>query len=305
MAWGAIAGGILGMMAANRQASAMEDTTRSQIGLQREQFDYARNLQEALLQQQEPRRQSSQRAMRSLSMLMGLGDPGGSAPAVDLARLERLKGELGDTSPTIGGATVRGQRPGEWQGQKGGTGARIVEASPAQPNPEFARLEEEISALEAELAGGVDAADDFEGPAEITEMPGFQFAMDQGLEALASSGSARGMQLSGRQMEDITEFGQGTAMSFRGQLMEELGAMAGLRPSTAPITNLSNLATGEAGAVSPLLGQQGMISAAKTAGQFGNLGAILSNPALFQGGNTTGGGTTGFQGVAAATPRRF
>lgn len=278
MAWGAIAAAGLGYLATKDQADSARSGTRGAIGLQREQFDYAKQLQEALLRQQEPRRQSSQRAMRSLSSILGLGDPGPSAPVYQQQELTSLKDQLAGTDRSItSGPTTEGienlLRAGKIS--PGQAAQMRLDKAERTENPEFAALQEEISALEAEMPGGEGFEDDFEGPQDITELPGFQFMKEEGLDALASSGAARGMQLSGRQMESAQRFGQGLASQFRGQLIGELQSMAGMRPSTAPVSNLGNLATGQAQAISPLLQQQGMIGAAEAAGTYGNLGALL------------------------------
>lgn len=279
MPWAIAAGAGLGYLATREQAGAMEDATREQIGLQREQFDYARDLYEALLRQQGPRTETSQRALRSLSMMAGLGDPGSSPSIMEQlegprATLSDLRSQLEETDKflTTGGRIVTRRTGPAFQREE------VFIPEETKLNPEFQRLEEEIAALESELGGGEAAgggADPFAGPRDVTEMPGYQFAVDEGLEALSASGAARGMQLSGAQMEDITEFGQGTATKFRGQLLNELRSLAGFQP-TQTVGNLAKTGVGEAQAVSPLLGQMGAIGAAETAGKYGNLGALLS-----------------------------
>ncbi len=186
-----------------------------------------------------------------------------------------------------------------------------------EDNPEFIRLEEEIASLESELeggagGGGTGTGGDFAGPRDVTEMPGYQFAVDQGQEALASSGAARGMQLSGNQMQDITEFGQGTAMKFRGQLIDQLAQVAGMRPSGAVAQNMAQTAVSEGQNISGLLGQMGQIGAARSAGQWGAAGSAVANmpwDQMFSGNTgtntTSGSGFQSTQGVASATPRTF
>lgn len=348
MGWGAaigsIGGALIASQSASDQADAMRGATQEQIDFMREKFDYARDLQERLLQEQAPGREGSRRAIRSLSMMAGLGDPGSLDRARTESQLQDLQQQLTETDKflTTGGRTVKQyrkvpehgplSRATPWSTDRPTTVSSAYDLEERDAfipestriNPEFQRLEEEIASLEQEL-GGEMPGDAFEGPRDVTELPGYDFAVEQGLEGLAASGAARGMQLSGNQMEDITRFGQGTAMKFRGQLIDQLAQVAGLRPSNQPYTSLSNLATGQAQATSPLIGQMGQIGAAETAGQYGALGNALANidwnrlgqnnqqtsiapqyqnMAATQGGWSSGGGG-GFQGVGAATPRRF
>lgn len=326
MPWGAVVGGIASAYLANQsssgQAGAMRDATREQIEFAREKYGDQRDLLNELLMQQEPRRRAAQRATRSLSMMAGLDDPG-PAP-VDFGKgqkLQSLKDKLEETDKhltTGGGLKTQYQLQregagmptgmerrdewsddpieGSWRDRRVATRQEFVPEE-TKLNPEFERLEEEIAQLEQERQGGPGAEPgigEFEGPRDVTEMPGYEFALDQGLESLASSGAARGMQLSGNQMEDITKFGQGHATKFRGQLLDELKTLAGMRPSPQAVGAAAASPVSEAQQVSPLLGQMGQINAAETAGRYGNLGAMMGQipwGQMFSGGTAnTGGG---------------
>lgn len=343
MAWGAAIGAIGGALisanASDDQADVMEGATQEQIDLMREKFDYARNLQEALLAEQAPRRRAAQDATRSLAMMAGLEDPGGPGGGVggtaagggtgsaldqfldksdEIRELEALRDKFEGTDKFITtGGSLETKQGGAQKGEIKG-GEMYFDPESTKMNPEFLRLEEEIASLEQELQGGTGAGggtgDDFTGPTDVTEMPGYQFAVEQGQEALASSGAARGMQLSGNQLQDITEFGQGTAMKFRGQLIDQLAQVAGMRPSASTAQNLATTAVSEGQNISSLLGQMGQIGAAREAGQAGAMGSAFANmpwDQMFNNNNTTTtttSGNSGFQstqGVASATPRTF
>lgn len=323
--FGAIIGGAFDYLGSQKQAEEMEDAARRDRLLQREQFEYAKDLQEGLMAQREPRRESSQRAMRSLSMLLGLGDPGGTASFAQEQELEELKQQraeeekykttydLSDFEKVMTGPESRGgeevfvrkDQVGETtQGTKivpGGVETYTLDQilSGVEPsdeiNPEWTRLNEEINQIESEIAQVEEGEDGFEGPRDVTEMPGYQFMRDQGLQALASSGAARGMQLSGRQLEESQRFGQGLASQYRGQLIDELGMMAGMRPSGAAANNLSSLAMqyGQQAGQNALM--QGSIGAAEAGGTYGALGSAFGNTDwsklmdMFGGGNNTQG----------------
>lgn len=57
-------------------------------------------------------------------------------------------------------------------------------------------------------------------PINLKEDPGYQFGLSQGVEALGSSGAARGMQLSGAQAKGITRYGQDYASTKYGEAVQ-------------------------------------------------------------------------------------
>lgn len=66
------------------------------------------------------------------------------------------------------------------------------------------------TALE-KLSAGVFNGDFEVGQVDVTKDPGYQFRMDQGIEALDKSASARGRLLSGAQQKGVTDYAQGVA----------------------------------------------------------------------------------------------
>lgn len=299
MGLGAAAGLVgagLGLMSSSRQASAARGATRDQINFMRDKFDYSRNLYESLMRSNEPSRVIGQDARRSLAMMAGLPDPGPSAAPYEQMELSRLKDQLAETdrhltlvdnplSLTGGGVDMQhpaqGGLPLDSPLRKGPIASREV-------NPEYTALQEEIAALEDELAGSGSDRPEFTGPKDVTELPGYDFFRDEGLEALSASGASRGMQLSGNQMEDITRFGQGHASKFRGQLIRELQTLAGYKPSAFAVGGAAESAVRGASAIGPSIGYLGDIEAAKIGGQFSNLGAMVAN---WPTGGTPGGQT--------------
>lgn len=61
----------------------------------------------------------------------------------------------------------------------------------------------------------------------FTESPGYQFQFDEGVRALERGASARGDLLGGRQLKELTRFGQGTANQEYGGFLNRLGSLAG------------------------------------------------------------------------------
>lgn len=61
----------------------------------------------------------------------------------------------------------------------------------------------------------------------FTESPGYQYRLEQGVQALERGASARGDLLGGRQLKELTRFGQGEASAEFGNFMNRLSSLAG------------------------------------------------------------------------------
>jgi hypothetical protein len=74
-------------------------------------------------------------------------------------------------------------------------------------------------------------------PSKISETPGYQFAFDQGLDALHATQAARGGRFSGRAMEEAQQFGSGLASQMWNQEMNRYASLAGAnQPITGGVT---------------------------------------------------------------------
>lgn len=62
---------------------------------------------------------------------------------------------------------------------------------------------------------------------QLRALPGYQFRMNEGIEARDRSAAARGMTLSGAQQKELTQFGQGLADQTYGQQLNRLAGLAG------------------------------------------------------------------------------
>ena len=108
-------------------------------------------------------------------------------------------------------------------------------------------------------------------PSSVKDLPGFQFQMQQGSEAVARQMAASGFLGSGNEATALTQYGQGLAQSFYGQQANLLASLAGLQAPSSP-SQLTGAATG-AGQTSfqqimQLLGQAG-----QAYGRFGGGGS--------------------------------
>jgi hypothetical protein len=75
----------------------------------------------------------------------------------------------------------------------------------------------------------------------LRQTPGYQFRMDEGVEARDRSAAARGMALSGAQQKALTEYGQGLADQTYGQRLNRLASLAGTGQTAT--TNVAQMGT--------------------------------------------------------------
>lgn len=104
-------------------------------------------------------------------------------------------------------------------------------------------------------------------PNSVRSLPGYQFAQDQGVQALDRSAASRGMLNSGRQQKDLLRFGTGLADQTYGNQVARL--MAGAQQGQGALT-AQNQTTGQ-GLQGQLATRQagfgGAMNAAGTIGQ--------------------------------------
>lgn len=140
----------------------------------------------------------------------------------------------------------------------------------------------------------------------LRSTPGYQFAFDQGLQGIDRSAASRGLLLSGGQLKDATNYGQGMADQLYGTTLSQLGNYAGLLggvantgESAAATTGQAGTATGSGIAQSLLTGANGQANsitnagtaqASGIAGAANNFGSLLNNSALLYQLQHPGGG---------------
>jgi hypothetical protein len=97
---------------------------------------------------------------------------------------------------------------------------------------------------------------------------GYDFQFGEGMRALDNSASARGMLMSGAQMQAAQRFGQGLAATARGDEMNRLAALAGVgQTATQAGAGLGANYAGQVAGMTANLGQQvGQATAAGTTG---------------------------------------
>lgn len=145
---------------------------------------------------------------------------------------------------------------------------------------------------------------------QLAQMPGYQFALSQGQQALDRSAASRGLVLSGGQLKDSQSFGQGLASQQYGNTISQLegygsglgglaaqygtygNAIAGLvntgenaaaqtgNAGSAAATSVSNALLTGAGQQSSALQNGGTATASGYAGAANNIGSLLNNSVI-------------------------
>jgi hypothetical protein len=107
----------------------------------------------------------------------------------------------------------------------------------------------------------------------LRELPGYQFRMNEGVQARDRSAAARGMTLSGAQQKALTEYGQGLADQTYGQQLNRLASLAGTGQTAT--TNVAQMGTNMAQAQG-----QNMMGAAQARGSSYLTGANQAGNAM-------------------------
>jgi hypothetical protein len=106
----------------------------------------------------------------------------------------------------------------------------------------------------------------------LTSFPGYQFGLDQGVQALDRAAAAKGLTLSGGQLKDLQSFGTNYALQQAWTpYISELGSLAGLGENAAAGVGNNGLQTGQGVANSQLAG-----GTAAASGDIGVTNALTS-----------------------------
>jgi hypothetical protein len=205
---GALAGGAMQASAASKAAKAQTNAANRDIQFQEETRDQIRA-------DLAPWLQGGGLANAGQLNMLGLGSApmvGGTVPQVETYQIP------GAYTPSVAPGRERGDGPpSRFANPTGGsygeptTGYRVN-------GQDFATLEEAQQYANANQTGGT--------PWEWQTTPGYQFRMDQGLDALDASAAARGGLYSGAAMQDALKFGQDYASNEFGNVFNMLGGLS-------------------------------------------------------------------------------
>ena len=109
-------------------------------------------------------------------------------------------------------------------------------------------------------------------PSAMYEDPAYQSLVSQGSRAIEGSAAARGTQLSGRTLTELSDYGQASASQYRGQIMGELANLANIGSTSVGqaygVGGEAMQQTGSAyGDLATMAQQTGQIQAASAMGQ--------------------------------------
>jgi hypothetical protein len=205
---GALGGGLMQASAAKKAANAQTKAANQDIAFQKETRDQIRA-------DLAPWVQGGTLGNQAQMNMLGLGAApmiGGTAPQVETYQIP------GAYTPSVTPGHDRGDGPpSRFANPTGGsygeptTGYRVN-------GQDFATLQEAQNYANANQTGGT--------PWEWQQTPGYQFRMDQGLDALDASAAARGGLYSGAAMQDALKFGQDYASNEYGNIFNMLGGLS-------------------------------------------------------------------------------
>jgi hypothetical protein len=119
----------------------------------------------------------------------------------------------------------------------------------------------------------------------FTKTPYYQFPLQQGIQAMDASGAAKGLTLSGGQMNALQQYGQGYASGQLGNYLNALSALAGMGQSAAG--TVGNIGISSAGLGQNALSQSGQAASAGIVGGnnalFGTNGTVSQLSGIFNG----------------------
>ncbi len=137
----------------------------------------------------------------------------------------------------------------------------------------------------------------------LSNLPGYQFQMNQGVQALDRSAAARGLLNSGAQGKALTAYGQGLGSSYLQNYVNGLSGIAGMGQASA--AQQAAVGMNAANNIGQNQISAGNASAAGTMGMAnaftGALGQGVGLYGLYQGGFAGGGGLSQVPGVTGVS----
>ncbi len=158
----------------------------------------------------------------------------------------------------------------------GATGAASGAASGAAT---MEQLDSQIAELEGQIASAMQAGGGSPDYSAFYKSPGYDFRLQEGINAIDKSAAARGSLMSGGITRELTRYGQGVASNEFNSYANRLASMAGIGQSATNATGqIGSAAAGQFGQTSSALGQTIMAG-----GQAQASGIVDSSNAMLQG----------------------
>ena len=112
-------------------------------------------------------------------------------------------------------------------------------------------------------------------PASVSTLPGFQFQLATGSQAVADQMASQGFGGSGNEATALATFGQGLASSFYGQQAAILSALSGVTAASSPSSDISAGAQSTSAATSATSLEAQLLSG--TLGGINNYARLIGN----------------------------
>lgn len=232
----AITGGsaILGASSASKAASAQKKAANQQMELERETRDIIRG-------DLAPYRGAGDNALAALQFELGLGPRptfGGTAPAIQ---------EISDT--------IQGTAPTQiapWWGKEEDRPTAFSGGTPTQTRTRYSvggQMFDSRDAAQAYADANPTGGTEYGG---YTKTPGYDFRLNQGIDAVEASRAGQSGLLSGRTLRDLTQYGQDYATGEYNNYLARLGGFTDMGLSAAQMQGAAsqNAAAGMSNALS-------------------------------------------------------
>jgi hypothetical protein len=168
----------------------------------------------------------------------GISGAGGAAGAVGAGTLANSLGNAGQFLGSLGGSgnylNLGGNLLNSYLGYNASQNAAEAQMRSAQESNALQKYmfdqirTDNLPALQARNNGISGYQNLLQNPSSVTSDPGYQFGLQQGVNAFDNSGAARGMRLSGAQAKGLTRFGNDYGQSQFDKSLNRYGNLAGL-----------------------------------------------------------------------------
>ena len=169
-----------------------------------------------------------------------------------------------------GGAIVGGLISGNASQSAANTQANAANNATAVEQAQFNQTQANLAPYMAQGTMSLADINKFmANPSSVAQLPGYQFQMQQGINAIQNSASANG--LTGNTLKALSDYGQGTAASYSNNYWNQLMQMANLGQTSA--AGVGNIGASTANSIGGNIIGAGN---ALAAGQIGSASAINS-----------------------------
>ena len=215
IAGAAVVGAGASIYSANKAAGAQESAANQASGTQLAMYNQSRA-------DQAPWRQAGGQALNALSQWYGLGGVGSPG--------------MGDPNAPAAGTPAAPQGYDPSSGYQIGAGGGISQLARISGQGDPRRTIQPITGPAPRPGSAPGTSQPIDYQKLLSNLPGYQFQLQQGSQAVDQNLAARGLLQSGAAGKELTQFGQGLASNYATQYIAGLQSMAGLGQTAAAQT---------------------------------------------------------------------